>query len=103
MTTPRTPHQEPEPQTVAHGLTAKEAAFRLIADTTNNPETATQFRKAADEEREAALLAEVDRLSAILADTLKQVRHMQSMERSAYQANRLDLIARTLLGEEAAS
>lgn len=42
---------EAEPQTLAHGLTAKEAAFRLIADTTNNPETAAQFRQAADQER----------------------------------------------------
>jgi hypothetical protein len=40
-----------KPQTMAHGLTAKEAAFRLIADTTTNPETAAQFRQAADKER----------------------------------------------------
>jgi hypothetical protein len=46
-----------EPQTVARGLTVKEAAFRLIADTTSNPANAETFRQAADEERARVQIA----------------------------------------------
>jgi hypothetical protein len=48
---------EEEPQTVARGLSAKEAAFRLMAETSPVPANAARFALAADKERGAVIAA----------------------------------------------
>ncbi|QQM45105.1 hypothetical protein [Streptomyces liliifuscus] len=47
--------EEPEPQLMARGLTAKEAMLRLLADTTSDPSKVDGYREAADRERQATI------------------------------------------------